>query len=160
MAEGAAHIRFLDGTDLRVGSASEVVLDEFVYDASGGAGAFTVNITKGVLRLVTGKLAGRSFKVRTPTAIVSVRGTDFIVAVLASGLTLIAVLVGEVEIQPAAGGDASAVGAGNTGTVAPGATQVAVVAGVPPVDEELADDASLKGELGQDGNDDGGGGAD
>ncbi len=54
---GAAHIRFVDGTDLRIGGSSELVLDEFVYDTASGAGTFTTNMTKGILRMVTGKLA-------------------------------------------------------------------------------------------------------
>ena len=158
VSNGAAHIRFVDGTDLRVGSDSEVLLDEFVYDTSGGAGAFTANMSKGVLRLVTGKLSGPSFKVRTPTALIVVRGTDFIVAVLASGLTVVRVLLGVVEITPAAGGDASTVSAGATGTVAPGATLVTVTNDVQPTEEEIDDSAHLQGEPGQDANDASGGG--
>ncbi len=158
VSNGAAHIRFVDGTDLRVGSDSEVLLDEFVYDTSGGAGAFTANMSKGVLRLVTGKLSGPSFKVRTPTALIGVRGTDFIVAVLASGLTVVRVLLGVVEITPAAGGDASTVSAGATGTVAPGATLVTVINDVQPTEEEIDDSAHLQGEPGQDANDASGGG--
>ena len=90
--KGAAHIRFVDGTDLRIGGSSELVLDEFVYDAAGGAGAFTTNMTKGILRMVTGKLAKQGIQIRTPSALIGVRGTDFIVAVLASGATIVPVL--------------------------------------------------------------------
>ncbi len=157
VSKGAAHVRFVDGTDLRVGSDSEVVLDEFVFTQAGGAGSFTANMTKGVLRLVTGKLAKPSYKVRTPTALIGVRGTDFVVTIGADGSTAVEVIDGEVEISPAAGGDASAVAAGSTGRVGQGATQVAVTRGIRPPGEGIEDGAELQGETGQDAADDGDG---
>ena len=151
--KGAAHIRFVDGTDLRIGGSSELVLDEFVYDAAGGAGAFTTNMTKGILRMVTGKLAKQGIQIRTPSALIGVRGTDFIVAVLASGATIVSVLVGLVEVTPAAGGDSSEVGVGSTATVAVGATTVTITTAPPPADDGIEDDAELQRELGWDGGD-------
>lgn len=49
-------------------------------------------------RFITGKLGGPGFKVRTPTAVIGVRGTDFVVLVAEDGATQVAVLDGEVEI--------------------------------------------------------------
>ena len=41
---------FLDKTTLNVGPNSDLVIDEFIYDPSRGAGQMAVSMTKGVLR--------------------------------------------------------------------------------------------------------------
>lgn len=97
---GALHIRFLDNTDVRLGSASSVVLDRFVYDPGSNTGQFAASLGKGVFRFITGTmdLGDGDFQVVTPHAVIGVRGTDFIVLVTAI-LTRILVLEGEVTVS-------------------------------------------------------------
>lgn len=97
---GALHIRFLDDTELRLGSASQVVLDSFVYDPASSAGEFAIELGEGVFRIITGSLAKDSFAISTPVAVIGVRGTDFDVAVASDGATTVTVREGLVTITP------------------------------------------------------------
>lgn len=150
----ATHVRFIDGTELRVGSASEVVVDEYVFEASTAAGKFTSEISKGILRMVSGRLAKPGFKITTPVAYIGIRGTDFIVQVAADGSTTAYVLAGAITITPRAGGGEIVVNAGEAARVAPGATSVET--GVPPpaADESLDDEAPNRRGIGEDGGND------
>ena len=59
--QGALHVRMLDDSMLRLGSASSVVVDEFVYDANANTSTFLASITKGVCRFISGKAAKHRF---------------------------------------------------------------------------------------------------
>ena len=74
---GALHVLFLDGTDLRLGSASRVVLDRFVYDPSSRRGQMLVHMVRGAFRVVSGHMQKSGYKFVTPTATIGIRGTDF-----------------------------------------------------------------------------------
>jgi trimeric autotransporter adhesin len=72
---GRTQMLFLDGSALTVGPNSDVVLDEFVYDPGTGNGKLAVSATKGVLRLVGGKISKTEPVVlKTPTATIGIRG--------------------------------------------------------------------------------------
>jgi hypothetical protein len=73
-------ITFLDGTRIALGEHARLQIDTFVYQpASTGSGIdLAIN---GAFRFVTGqigKLVQDGTRVRTPVAIIGVRGTDFI----------------------------------------------------------------------------------
>lgn len=154
---GALHVRFIDDTDLRLGSESEIMVDRFVFNPSTSVGTFQAEIGKGVLRFITGRIKKAGVRIGTPTAVIGVRGTDFIVEVGADGTTTVAVLEGEVVITPRIGGGQEvSVPAGQTARVAANATSVAV--GVAP---PAADPGVTESDGGADGDDDsadGGGG--
>ena len=81
-AKSAAALTLQDGTTLAVGPDSEVDLEKFSYDPTTQHGSITVRLARGSLRMVTGliaKLKPEEVSVRTPTAVIGVRGTDFIV---------------------------------------------------------------------------------
>src|SRR5215207_8527996 len=69
--------RFLDRTDLSIGGSATVKLDRFVYDPGGSARSVVVSSTKGVLRWVSGDSTSRAYEIRTPHAILGIRGTAF-----------------------------------------------------------------------------------
>ena len=96
---GGLQIEFIDGTEIRLGSESDIVLDQFVFNTDSETGELVANIGKGAFRFITGKLSGPGFKVITPTAIIGVRGTDFVVLVAEDGATQVGVLEGEVEMS-------------------------------------------------------------
>ena len=54
---GRAQLLFRDGTSLTVGASSEMTIDEYVYDPATGTGDMVVSISKGVFRLVGGKIS-------------------------------------------------------------------------------------------------------
>ena len=52
-----------------------MVLDEFVYDPDAQIGSLVINATKGVFRLVGGKISKKnSVLLKTPTATIGIRG--------------------------------------------------------------------------------------
>lgn len=76
-ASSTAHLQFVDQTKLSLGPQSEVVLDRFVYDPSGGVGDVTMQLGRGTFRFITGTQDKRSYQIKTPVATIGVRGTIF-----------------------------------------------------------------------------------
>lgn len=131
-------LEFLDNTQLRVGKNSRVKLDKFIYDPGTGDGAALLNFGVGAFRYVSGTL-GKSQKMQlaTPTAVLSIRGTELVIAVAADGMTQVAVLDGEIEVTPC-GGEAAIARIGETATVTSECNGVSVALGITvPEDETL-----------------------
>jgi hypothetical protein len=83
-ADGAIGLTFTDNSVLSLGPNSEAALSEYRFDSSNFNGAMITDIHKGTLTMVSGDIARSSpgaMKVRTPTAILGVRGTSFAVDV-------------------------------------------------------------------------------
>jgi hypothetical protein len=83
-ADGGIGITFTDNTALSMGPNSEVALEEYKFDSSNFNGAMLTEMRKGTLSMVSGDIARSSpgaMKVKTPTAILGVRGTRFAVQV-------------------------------------------------------------------------------
>src|SRR5262245_13197312 len=55
VTDGALHVELMDKSVLRLGSATRIVVDEFVYQGSAGSLQFLASLSKGVCRFVTGK---------------------------------------------------------------------------------------------------------
>jgi len=71
-------LRMIDGTEITLGENTEFIVRQ--YEVNENAGTGLLELTKGFFRAVTGKitkLRDNSFQVKTPLAIVGVRGTDF-----------------------------------------------------------------------------------
>jgi hypothetical protein len=100
---GALHVELRDGTQLRLGSRSSVLLDEFIYDPSRGPGTLLATVAKGVCRFIAGDTERGSFVVRTPVASIVPRGTEFSVWVEPDGSTRVWVQSGTVEVTPLQG---------------------------------------------------------
>ncbi|MDP6081307.1 MAG: FecR domain-containing protein, partial [Arenicellales bacterium] len=72
---GRAQLLFRDGTSLTVGASSEMTIDEYVFDPDSGTGEMVINISKGVFRLVGGKISKNTPVIfNSPSATVAVRG--------------------------------------------------------------------------------------
>ena len=79
---GSAVVTLRDGTVLTVGPNSVVELSRFGFEPTTQRGNLLIDLFEGSIRVVTGLLARVNpelFKVNTPTSVVGVRGTDFIV---------------------------------------------------------------------------------
>ncbi|MCW5770424.1 MAG: FecR domain-containing protein [Rhodospirillaceae bacterium] len=77
-AGAGLQIMLLDGTTFSIGPNSSMVIDEFVYDPTSGSGKVTASMTRGTLRLISGKIgrqSGEAIRVKLPVATVGVRGT-------------------------------------------------------------------------------------
>jgi hypothetical protein len=93
--QSRAKIVFLDTTNMSVGPDSIVRLDEFVYNGNGTASRVTINATKGAFRFFSGNSPSGAYQVRTPQAVIGVRGTTYDVRV-ANGQTYIKLQEGAV----------------------------------------------------------------
>jgi hypothetical protein len=83
-AGGTVGVTFTDNTVLSLGPNSEAALAEYSFDSSNFNGNMLTDMHKGTLSMVSGDIARSSpsaMKVRTPTAILGVRGTSFAVEV-------------------------------------------------------------------------------
>jgi hypothetical protein len=81
-ADGSVGITFLDNSLLSAGPNSVLAIDRFAFDSTTHQGAFESSLRKGTLAVVSGKLAKQSpdaMKVKTPAAVLGVRGTEFLV---------------------------------------------------------------------------------
>jgi len=105
---GRAQLLFRDGTSLTVGAGSEMTIDEYVFDPDSGSGEMVVNISKGVFRLVGGKISKNTPVVfNTPTATVAVRGGIAVVKEATNGLTASFIFGTGMEVIPHNGGPAT-----------------------------------------------------
>ena len=80
--KSAAALTLKDGTVLAMGPESSVDISSFQFDPTTQDGNLLVNLARGSLRVVTGliaKVKPEQVKVTTPTTVIGVRGTDFIV---------------------------------------------------------------------------------
>ena len=80
--DGAAGVTFTDDSLLSVGPDTVLAIDRFAFDTTTHAGRFDTSLRHGTLSAVSGKIARQSpdaMKVRTPSTILGVRGTEFVV---------------------------------------------------------------------------------
>lgn len=79
--QGRLGITFVDKTTVQMTENSKLIIDEFVYDPNQkDAGKLAIKIASGTARYASGQIAKNDpakVKIATPTATVSVRGTDF-----------------------------------------------------------------------------------
>ncbi len=83
-ADGTVGITFADNSLLSIGPSSSFAIDRYVFDSTTHAGKFDSTLSKGTLAVVSGKMVKQSpeaMHVHTPSAIMGVRGTDFVVKV-------------------------------------------------------------------------------
>jgi hypothetical protein len=83
-ADGAIGVTFIDNTVMSAGPNSEVALEQYQFDSSNFNGSMLTDLNKGTLSMVSGDIAKSSpaaMKVKTPAAILGVRGTHFAVQV-------------------------------------------------------------------------------
>lgn len=81
-ADGSAGIAFVDNSLLSVGPNSVLAIERYTFNSTTHEGAFESSLRKGTLAVVSGKIAKQSpdaMKVRIPSSILGVRGTEFLV---------------------------------------------------------------------------------
>ena len=88
---GKVKVVFKDATAVTVTESSALVIDDFVYDPKSGSGKLGLKAAGGTVRYVSGAIAKdpKNVKINTPTAAITVRGTDFVMAVGETGSSMI-----------------------------------------------------------------------
>ena len=82
--DGSVGITMRDNSLLSAGPNSILSLERFEFDATTNAGRFDSHLRRGTLAVVSGRIAKTApsaMTVRTPSAILGVRGTEFVVSV-------------------------------------------------------------------------------
>ena len=74
-----AMLQFIDGAIVTVRPHSKIIIEQYVFNG-GDEDAALLNLMEGGLRIITGaitKSRPESYKVKTPVALMGVRGTEF-----------------------------------------------------------------------------------
>lgn len=122
-----ANITFKDETKVKVTENSRLLIDDFVYDPKkSDAGKLALKVGMGTVRYASGQVAKnnpQAVDIKTPSASIAVRGTDFTMTVDEAGQSLVVLLpsckdpkdikqyelqentcrVGKIEVSTAAG---------------------------------------------------------
>lgn len=80
-------ILFEDDTRMGIGPNSNFSVDNYMYDRAKRSGQADMKVNQGTMALVAGNMIERdmsALKVRTPTAVIAVRGTEYAVEVKAA----------------------------------------------------------------------------
>ena len=88
-------ITFEDDTRVELTEQSQLTIDDFVYDPATSTGQMAMNVMSGTVQMASGRLAQNSrdsVNIRTPTAAIAIRGTDFSMTVDEIGRSLIVLL--------------------------------------------------------------------
>lgn len=83
-ADGSAGITFSDNSLVSLGPNSIFAIDKYRFDTTTYAGEFEGSLRKGKLAAVSGKIVKQSpeaMRIRTPSSVMAVRGTEFVVQV-------------------------------------------------------------------------------
>ena len=123
-SQGKFKITFIDSTTVSITENSKLVIDDFVFDNTAkNKGKLGLKVALGTVRYASGGVAHGNpggVNIRTPTATIGVRGTDFIMSVDEAGRSMVVLLpncfddkditkinfdcpTGEIEIVTAAG---------------------------------------------------------
>ena len=92
---GRIAIQFIDDSVIRLTEHSKVIIDEYIFDPNPEKSTLSLNFVKGTGRFVTGKLKRikkENIKIRTNSATIGIRGTDFTVSVDETGRSLVILL--------------------------------------------------------------------
>ena len=110
---GRMEITFLDNSTVKLTEHSQLTIDEYIYDPDPSKSKMALTFGLGTARFISGKLGQidkRNIKLRTPTADIAIRGTDFTATVDELGRSLIILLPdkygvssGEIEVITAMG---------------------------------------------------------
>jgi len=89
---GEVNIQFKDDTTVKVTASSALIIDDFVYDPKSKSGKLGLKAAEGTVRYVSGNIAHNNpnaVNIKTPTAAIAVRGTDFVMSVEETGKSAI-----------------------------------------------------------------------
>ncbi len=134
-----AHLVFLDGTSITVGPNAQVKLDKFVYDPDTKKGEMALTASKGVLRLVGGKISkSNAITIATPSSTIGIRG----------GITILSVGPTQTVSTFVFGNSLTVTGGGATQTITRPGSQVVTNFGGTPGNPTPVPRGGLNGSLG------------
>lgn len=93
--EGRLQVRFVDDSKLRMTEHTRIVIDNVVFDDDPSKSDLAMTFAQGTARFISGELGKvnkENIRLKTPTASIGIRGTDFTVTVDEFGKTLVVLL--------------------------------------------------------------------
>jgi hypothetical protein len=137
-ANDRAHLVFLDGSALTVGPNAQLTIDKFVYDPNTQRGELAINASKGVLRLVGGKISKtNAITITTPSSTIGIRG----------GITILSVTQVQTIAAFVFGNSMTVTAGGQTQTATRAGSQVTTNAGGAPGKSSLFNTGGLTAAL-------------
>ncbi|HZX85225.1 MAG TPA: FecR domain-containing protein [Reyranella sp.] len=138
-ANDRAHLLFLDGSSLTVGPNAQLTIDKFVFDPSTKTGELAINASKGVLRLVGGKISKSSpITITTPSSTIGIRG----------GITILDVKARQTESTFVFGKDMTVRGGSQTQVATRPGSMIVTNFGSPPGMPTILAQGALTAQLG------------
>ena len=111
--DGRMAIQFLDDSVLKLTEHSKIVVDEYIFDPNPSKSKLSLRMASGTARFISGslgKIKKENISIKTPSATISVLGTDFTTTVDEIGRSLIILLPdadgnssGQITVETAAG---------------------------------------------------------
>jgi hypothetical protein len=139
-AKDRAHLVFLDGSSLTVGPNARIVIDRFVFDPATNQGDLVINASRGVLRLVGGRISkGKPIVIVTPSSTIGIRG----------GITIVTVSQSQTVADFIFGSSMTVSSGGRTQTATRAGSQVVTSLGGVPGAPALLKQGSLSAALNQ-----------
>ncbi len=139
-AKDRAHLVFLDGTSLTVGPNAQLTIDRFVFDPATKTGDLAITASKGVFRLVGGKISKtKPIAIVTPSGTIGIRG----------GITIFTATAVRTTSTFVFGNSMTVSGMGQTQTVTRPGSQVTANFGSPPGPPTLVGQGALSGAMNQ-----------
>ena len=137
-ANDRAHLVFLDGSSLTVGPNAQLTIDRFVFDPNTKTGELAINASKGVLRLVGGKISKNTpITITTPASTIGIRG----------GITILDVKPSQTDSSFVFGKDMTVKGAGQTQVATRPGSMIVTNLGRPPGMPTLLAQGALNAQL-------------
>ena len=111
--DGRMAIQFLDDSVLKLTEHSKIVVDEYIFDPNPSKSKLSLRMASGTARFISGslgKIKKENISIKTPSATISVLGTDFTTTVDEIGRSLIILLPdadgnssGKITVETSAG---------------------------------------------------------
>ena len=137
-ANDRAHLVFIDGSSLTVGPNAQLTIDKFVFDPATKTGELAINASKGVLRLVGGKISkNNAITITTPSSTIGIRG----------GITILDVKARQTESSFVFGKDMTVKAAGQTQVATRPGSMIVTDLGRPPAMPTLLAQGALNAQL-------------
>jgi len=93
---GRVAITFEDSSTVKLTEHSKLVIDEYIYDPDPSKSKMALKFASGTARFITGKFNNKNnISIKTPTADIAIRGTDFTCTVDELGRSLVILLPDE-----------------------------------------------------------------
>ena len=117
--QGGMMVKLDDGSELSLGAQTKLLVVAYAFQPKADVGAAVVSLPSGSLHYVTGAMPKGHTIIYTPTATMTLNGTDVTIGVNAQGYTHLAVAEGKVTVRSRITGQETVYNAGESVDITP-----------------------------------------